>query len=231
MQGIDAVLMIEANAICKAYRQAKRRVPVLDRLSVQIDAGEFVAIVGPSGAGKSTLLQVLGCLDTPCSGEYWLNGREVSRLSEPELAAVRNRSIGFVFQSSHFVDYLDLVDNVALQGFYAPDYDAARSRSRAVELLRQVGLEHRLDHRPAELSGGERQRAALARALFNEPRLLLADEPSGNLDGANTEHLRNLLLEQNRAGITIVVVTHDPDMTIAAGRRLELDRGQLREAA
>ncbi len=223
--------MIEANAICKAYRQAKRRVPVLDRLSVQIDAGEFVAIVGPSGAGKSTLLQVLGCLDTPCSGEYWLNGREVSRLSEPELAAVRNRSIGFVFQSSHFVDYLDLVDNVALQGFYAPDYDAARSRSRAVELLRQVGLEHRLDHRPAELSGGERQRAALARALFNEPRLLLADEPSGNLDGANTEHLRNLLLEQNRAGITIVVVTHDPDMTIAAGRRLELDRGQLREAA
>ncbi len=223
--------MIEANAICKAYRQAKRRVPVLDRLSVQIDAGEFVAIVGPSGAGKSTLLQVLGCLDTPCSGEYWLNGHEVSRLSEPELAAVRNRSIGFVFQSSHFVDYLDLVDNVALQGFYAPDYDAARSRSRAVELLRQVGLEHRLDHRPAELSGGERQRAALARALFNEPRLLLADEPSGNLDGANTEHLRNLLLEQNRAGITIVVVTHDPDMTIAAGRRLELDRGQLREAA
>ena len=219
--------MIIADRINKAYEQGHRRVAVLRNLSLQVESGEFVAISGRSGAGKSTLLQLLGCLDNPSSGRYWLGGDEVSEMSEAELARIRNRKIGFVFQTSHFIDYLDLVDNVALHGFYAQEYDEPSCRARARALLDEVGLGHRLSHKPAELSGGERQRAALARALFGNPKLILADEPTGNLDSENAAILARIMLELNRKGITILLVTHDSDMARIAQRQLRLVDGGL----
>ncbi len=202
---------------------------MLDQLSVTIAEGDFVAIMGQSGAGKSTLLQLLGCLDAPTSGDYWLNGRRVSQLPEAKLADVRNQCIGFVFQTSHFIDYLDLIDNVALPGFYSADIDHDECRQRAKALLHEVGLGHRLDHKPGELSGGERQRAAIARALFSSPQLILADEPTGNLDEENTQHLVELLTNLNKSGITIILVTHDADVARVAHRRYTLTGGRLAE--
>jgi putative ABC transport system ATP-binding protein len=223
--------MIVAEHLCKSYDLGHRRVRVLNDLSLRVAAGDFVAITGRSGAGKSTLLQLLGCLDTPSSGEYRLAGSPVSRLSESELAEVRNKRIGFIFQTSHFIDYLDLVDNVALHGFYAGDYDEPACRRRARELLTDVGLAHRLTHKPAELSGGERQRAAVARALFGNPDLILADEPTGNLDGKNGAVFASLMRDLNRDGITILMVTHDTTMARIAARQLDLRDGQLKAAA
>lgn len=221
--------MIIAERICKTYEQGTRRVEVLDGLSLNIARGEFAAITGRSGSGKSTLLQVLGCLDVPTSGRYWLAGDEVSQLDEGALARVRNQRIGFIFQTSHFIDYLDLVDNVALHGFYAAEYDEAGCRAHARDLLTDVGLGHRLHHLPAELSGGERQRAAVARALFGRPDLILADEPSGNLDRDNAERLGGILAELHQQGITILLVTHDGDMARFARRQLRLEDGVLVE--
>jgi len=221
--------MIRAAGLAKSYRQAARVVPVLENLDLEMAAGEFVAIMGSSGAGKSTLLQLLGCLDTPDGGEYWLADAEVSQLDSDALAMVRNRHIGFVFQSAHFVDYLDLVDNVALSAEYGDPAQPEAHRQRARELLQRVGLGHRLDHLPAELSGGERQRAAVARALFADPELLLADEPTGNLDDENTHALVGLLCELNRDGLTILMVTHDVEVARIAGRRYALRSGRLEE--
>jgi len=223
--------MIVAEHLCKSYDLGHRRVEVLNDLSLRVPAGDFVAITGRSGAGKSTLLQLLGCLDIPSSGEYRLAGDAVSRLSEGELAEVRNKRIGFIFQTSHFIDYLDLVDNVALHGFYAGDYDEPDCRRHARELLTKVGLAHRLTHRPAELSGGERQRAAVARALFGNPDLILADEPTGNLDSKNGAVFASLMRDLNRDGITILMVTHDATMAGIATRQLDLRDGQLKAAA
>ncbi|MFQ5634940.1 MAG: ABC transporter ATP-binding protein [Gammaproteobacteria bacterium] len=223
--------MIVAEHLTKSYDQGHRHVEVLSDLSLRVPAGDFVAITGSSGVGKSTLLQLLGCLDNPSSGRYWLGGREVSRLTEGELARVRNTRIGFIFQTSHFIDYFDLVDNVALHGFYGGEYDETACRGRARELLTRVGLAHRLDHKPAELSGGERQRAAVARALFGSPDLILADEPTGNLDGKNGAVFAELMRTLNEDGITIVMVTHDSGMARIARRRLSLQDGQLEAAA
>jgi len=223
--------MIRAAGLEKSYRQAARVVPVLADLDLHIDTGEFVSIMGSSGAGKSTLLQLLGCLDTPDGGEYWLAGAEVSRLDADALAAVRNKRIGFVFQSAHFVDYLDLVDNVALAAEYGPSDDHEAHRQRARSLLERVGLGHRLEHLPAELSGGERQRAAVARALFADPALLLADEPTGNLDDENTRQLVGLLRDLNQEGLTILMVTHDLEVAGIAGRHFSLRGGRLEELA
>ena len=223
--------MIRTAGLQKAYRQAEREVRVLEGLDLEIKRGEFVAIMGSSGAGKSTLLQLLGCLDAPDAGEYWLDDREVSKLGPDMLAEVRNRSIGFVFQSAHFVDYLDLVDNVALPAEYGLSAGAAQHRARATELLARVGLGHRLDHRPSELSGGERQRAAVARAMFARPRLILADEPTGNLDEENTRQLVDLLTDLHRDGITILLVTHDPDVAAIADRCYRLRGGRLEDLA
>ncbi|UCG74211.1 MAG: ABC transporter ATP-binding protein [Chromatiales bacterium] len=223
--------MIRTAGLQKAYRQAEREVRVLEGLDLEIRRGEFVAIMGSSGAGKSTLLQLLGCLDVPDAGEYWLDDREVSKLGPDNLAEVRNRSIGFVFQSAHFVDYLDLVDNVALPAEYGPSTDVDQHRARAIELLQRVGLGHRLDHRPSELSGGERQRAAVARAMFARPRLILADEPTGNLDEENTRQLVELFADLHEEGITILLVTHDSDVAAIADRCYRLRGGRLENLA
>ena len=223
--------MIVAERLTKSYDQGHRHIEVLNDLSLNVPAGDFVAITGSSGAGKSTLLQLLGCLDNPSSGHYWLAGREVSQLTEGELARVRNTSIGFIFQTSHFIDYLNLVDNVALHGFYGREYDEPACRHRARELLTDVGLGHRLTHKPAELSGGERQRAAVARALFSSPDLILADEPTGNLDHENGSVFADLMRALNADGITIVMVTHDSGMADIASRQLCLRDGQLSAAA
>jgi len=221
--------MIHIESLAKVYDQGEHPVTVFDKLSLQLKDGEFLALMGTSGAGKTTLLQLLGCLDTPSGGSYWLAGREVSKLGEDELAALRNQHIGFIFQTSFFIDYLDLLDNVALPGFYArTTLQHGEARQRAAELLDTVGLSHRHSHRPTMLSGGERQRAAIARALFNKPSLLLADEPTGNLDADNTLRVMDILTGLNTSGISILMVTHDPLVAARAQRQAQLCNGELR---
>ena len=219
--------IIRTESLSKVYQQGVRAVPVLRDLSLAIADGEFIALMGTSGAGKTTLMNILGCLDRPSSGQYWLDGTEVSGFEEEDLAVLRNQKLGFVFQTSHFVDYLDLAENVALPGFYARRRPAGTQRRRALELLGQVGLGHRTDHVPAALSGGERQRVAIARALFNEPSVILADEPTGNLDAENTERVMQLFEQLSRAGKTLVLVTHDRAVAGRAGRTIELHGGTV----
>ena len=221
--------MIRARSLNKTYSENGRRVTVFQGLDLDCRAGEYLALMGPSGAGKTSLLQLLGCLDRPDEGSYELDGELVSAMGEEELAAIRNHKIGFVFQTNHFVDYLDLVENVALPGRYADAGEPAAVRERAVSLLRDLGLEHRLDHLPGELSGGERQRAALARALYNRPRLILADEPTGNLDAQHTQRTLALLEAVLDPGIALILVTHDRAVAARAQHILELREGCLQE--
>ncbi len=223
--------MIAARALAKHYRDNNRQVTVFDDLDLECAAGDYLALMGTSGAGKTSLLQLLGCLDRPDAGEYRLDGELVSALDEEALAHIRNRKIGFVFQTNYFVDYLDLVDNVALPGRYGGRHGDPALRERAVALLTRVGLDHRLHHLPGELSGGERQRAAIARALCNSPGLLLADEPTGNLDEANTERVLAILEELPGANTALIVVTHDRRVAQRADRRLMLRDGHLEEHA
>jgi putative ABC transport system ATP-binding protein len=214
--------MIRARNLSKIHLQGGQPVTAVRDFSLALEQGEFVALMGESGSGKTTVLQILGCLDPPSGGSYRLDGEAVDAMDEKRLAAVRNRTIGFVFQTSHFIDYLNLLDNVALPGFYAPGGNGADHRTRARELLRRFGLGHRVDHLPAALSGGERQRAAIARALFNNPRLLLADEPTGNLDSANTGRIMEILQELHRDGLSILLVTHDAAVAARADRVIHL---------
>ncbi len=223
--------MIRAEGLNKTYSENERDVTVFQGLDLECGAGEYLALMGPSGAGKTSLLQLLGCLDRPSAGNYYLDGELVSRLPEEDLADIRNRKIGFVFQTNHFVDYLDLVDNVALPGRYRGSGDNAALRERATGLLCELGLSHRLDHLPAQLSGGERQRAAIARALFNQPRLILADEPTGNLDAEHTERTLGLLEAVLGPDIAMILVTHDAAVAARAQRTLHLRDGRLQEAA
>jgi putative ABC transport system ATP-binding protein len=191
-----------------------------------IESGEYLAIMGPSGSGKSTLLHVLGCLDRPDRGSYELDGRDVSGLDEAELSLVRRHTIGFVFQFFHLVPRLSACENVELPMIFAGVPPAER-RERALARLRAVGLEPRAQHRPDQLSGGERQRVALARATVLEPKLLLADEPTGNLDTASGRHVLEILEQMNAAGLTLIVVTHDPAVARRARRILLLKDGQV----
>ena len=207
--------MIQADSIDKSYTLPGLKIPVLKNVSLEVGEGEFIAIMGPSGTGKSTLLNLLGCLDSIDGGSYILDNEAISEMDDAALAAVRNRKLGFVFQSTSFIDYLDLPDNVAMPGFYC-GMSRAESRTRATDLLKRVGLEHRLTHLPGQLSGGESQRVAIARALFNRPRLLLADEPTGNLDSKNSAEIVNLLKQLNAEGLTIVLITHDREVAGAA---------------
>ena len=222
--------MIQTRSLDKSYQLPEQQVPVLKDISLDVADGEFVAIMGPSGTGKSTLLNLLGCLDVADSGSFILDQETISKMHDRALADIRKRKLGFVFQSTSFIDYLDLPDNVAMPGFYS-GMSRADSRQRAIDLLEQVGLGHRLSHLPGQLSGGESQRVAIARALFNRPRLLLADEPTGNLDSRNSSEIVNMLRDLNAEGLTIVLITHDEAVAKAADRIFIMEDGTLSHAS
>jgi putative ABC transport system ATP-binding protein len=220
----DAAAILELRDIEKRYGTDKNPVPVLRGLSLRVEPGEYVAIVGPSGSGKSTLLNIVGCLDRPSAGRYFLAGEDVARLDDRSLSRIRNTRLGFVFQSFHLVPHLTVVENVEMPLFYRRVRRRERRR-RALSLLERVGLSHRFDHLPSELSGGECQRTAIARALANEPALLLADEPTGNLDSTTSKSILAALRELNDSGRTILMITHDADIARAARRRVALRDG------
>lgn len=203
-------------------------VRAVDNITLTIEAGDAVAIVGPSGSGKSTLLNLMGALDRPTSGTVELDGADVSRLSDRKLSALRGRALGFVFQRFMLLDALDAVENVATALLYRGT-SAAERRRRAIDALEQVGLGHRLDHRPSRLSGGEQQRVAVARAIVGEPALILADEPTGNLDSKTSEEILGLLLELNAAGNTVVVITHDLNVANRLPRRVHFQDSRIVE--
>ncbi len=217
--------MMELKSIVKTYQMEKVQVQALRGVSFSIEKGEMVALMGPSGCGKTTLLNILGCLDTPTSGSYHLDGVEVSNLSDSQLADIRNRKIGFVFQTFNLLARTSALENVRLPLLYGNGHD---SRGRALEALKRVGMGHRASHSPAELSGGERQRVAIARALVNNPAIILADEPTGNLDSRSSRDILDILYELNRVeGITIVVVTHEHEIANRAQRIFALRDGQI----
>ncbi len=222
--------MIQTRSLVKSYQLPGQQVPVLKKVSLDVADGEFVAIMGPSGTGKSTLLNLLGCLDIADAGSFILDQETISKMDDRALADIRNRKLGFVFQSTSFIDYLDLPDNVAMPGFYS-GMSRADCRQRAIDLLEQVGLGHRLSHLPGQLSGGESQRVAIARALFNRPRLLLADEPTGNLDSHNSSEIVNMLRDLNAEGLTIVLITHDEAIANTADRIFIMEDGRLSHAS
>ncbi|HEY2764955.1 MAG TPA: ABC transporter ATP-binding protein [Pseudonocardiaceae bacterium] len=223
---VDAPLL-ELRDVGKTYRSGSLEVEALRGASISIRAGEYVAIMGPSGSGKSTLMHVLGCLDSPTSGTYRLAGQDVSTMSEEELAEVRNQRIGFVFQQFNLLPSLTAGRNVELPLCYAGVRRAARS-TRAAEVLARVGLADRIEHRPGELSGGQQQRVAIARALVGNPALILADEPTGNLDSAATAEVLGLLDDLHAAGRTIVLITHEGDVAAAARRTVHILDGEIR---
>lgn len=217
--------MMELRNIVKTYQMEKVQVQALRGVSFSIEKGEMVALMGPSGCGKTTLLNILGCLDTPTSGSYHLDGVEVSNLSDSQLADIRNRKIGFVFQTFNLLARTSALENVRLPLLYGNGHD---SRGRALEALKRVGMGHRASHSPAELSGGERQRVAIARALVNNPAIILADEPTGNLDSRSSQDVLDILCELNHAeGITVVVVTHEHEIANRAQRIFALRDGQI----
>jgi putative ABC transport system ATP-binding protein len=213
----------------KFYGEGDARLHVLHAIDLEVRRGEFVAVLGQSGSGKSTLLNILGCLDRPSAGTYVLEGEDTARLDDNRLSALRNRSIGFVFQSFQLVPQLTVLENVEVPMFYAGVPRAERHRA-AAERLEEVGLSGRLHHRPSQLSGGEQQRVAIARALSNRPHLLLADEPTGNLDSATGEQILGLIRELHRSGRTVVMITHDAHVAAAAARRVRILDGRILDA-
>ncbi|WP_243060379.1 ABC transporter ATP-binding protein [Nocardioides sp. SR21] len=219
-------MIIELDGIRKTYRSGSIEFEALCGIDVGIDEGEFVAVVGPSGSGKSTLMNILGCLDNPTEGSYLLAGEDVSAMSETQLAEVRNKQIGFVFQQFNLLSSLPAWRNVELPLIYA-GVPRAERRERAVRALERVGLGDRVDNRPGELSGGQQQRVAVARALVTEPAMILADEPTGNLDSRSTADVLGLLDELHTAGRTIVLITHEHDVAARAGRRLTISDGRV----
>ena len=221
--------LIELNDLKKVYGDdPEAQVFALNGLSASVERGEFVAIMGPSGSGKSTLMNIIGCLDRPTSGAYILDSRDVSGLDKNALADVRNQKIGFVFQSFNLLPRLSALENVMLPMLYdaSQDLSTAEQRKRATEALTSVGLEKRLHHHPNQLSGGQQQRVAIARALINRPPLILADEPTGNLDSKSSVEIMELLHNLHATGVTIVMVTHEPDIARHAGRTICVRDGQ-----
>jgi putative ABC transport system ATP-binding protein len=217
---------VQLAGIRKTYRSGSIEFEALRGVDIQIDQGEYVAVIGPSGSGKSTLMNLLGCLDNPTEGTYLLGGEDVSAMSETQLAHVRNRRIGFVFQQFHLLSSLSAWRNVELPLIYAGVSRTVR-RERAVRALERVGLGDRIDNRPGELSGGQQQRVAVARALVTEPDIILADEPTGNLDSASTAAVLALLDELHHAGRTIVLITHEHDVAARAARNLVIRDGLI----
>jgi putative ABC transport system ATP-binding protein len=217
-------IVILTHHITREYDMGSEVVRALRGVDIQIRRNEFVAVMGPSGSGKSTLMNLIGCLDTPSGGEYWLNGQKVSDLSDDDLAHIRNKEIGFVFQTFNLLPRANALHNVELPLIYA-GLDSKSRRARAQHALQQVGLGDRMDHKPNELSGGQRQRVAIARALVNSPSILLADEPTGNLDSATGEEIMKLFEELWTGGQTIVLVTHESDIAAHARRQIHLRDG------
>ena len=216
--------LIKITNIKRDFPLGNEIVYVLKGIDLEINKGEYVALMGPSGSGKSTLMNILGCLDTPTSGTYVLNGKHVSEMQDDELAGIRNKEIGFVFQTFNLMPRTTALDNVALPMVYAGHSKSERVE-RATEVLTQVGLQDRMDHKPNQLSGGQRQRVAVARALVNKPSIILADEPTGNLDSKTSEEIMNLFNEIHANGNTVILVTHEEDIAAYAHRIIRLRDG------
>jgi putative ABC transport system ATP-binding protein len=221
-------MLIDIRDITKVYQMGDQQVHALSGVTVGVGRGEYVAIMGPSGSGKSTLMNLIGCLDTPTSGSYVLNGREVARMTDDELAAIRNQEIGFVFQTFNLLPRTTALQQVELPLVYS-GVSRKERKDRAVKALEAVGLTERMSHQPSELSGGQRQRVAVARALINNPSILLADEPTGNLDSQTGAEIMALFDELNRRGNTIVLVTHEEDIAAHARRIVRILDGKVRD--
>lgn len=218
--------IIELRKIVRNFPLGNQVVKVLKGIDLEVKRNEYVALMGPSGSGKSTLMNLLGCLDTPTSGEYWLNGQDVARLTDNQLAEIRNKEIGFVFQTFNLLPRSTALENVALPLVYA-GYSSKERNERAEEVLTQVGLADRMDHRPNQLSGGQRQRVAVARALVNKPSIILADEPTGNLDTKTSIEIMDLFGDIQKNGNTVILVTHEEDIAQHARRIIRLRDGEV----
>jgi putative ABC transport system ATP-binding protein len=214
--------------LCKNYELGTVQLKVLRDIALTINEGEYVAIMGPSGSGKSTLLNMIGCLDRPTSGDYWLGGLNVSLLDDDELSLIRGARIGFIFQSFNLINQLNVVENIEVPMYYQGRSES-ESAERAKELATMVGLAERFEHRPSELSGGQQQRVAIARALANDPLIILADEPTGNLDSESGADILEILRDLHRQGKTLIVVTHDDNIAASAERVVELFDGQIKQ--
>ena len=219
--------MIELDNITKIYKMGRTEVPALRGISCRIEQGEMISIMGHSGSGKSTMMNVIGCLDRPTSGEYYLEGVEVNKLNDDKLAEIRNNKIGFVFQSFNLLPRVSALANVEIPLIYS---GIRGRRQRALQVLESVGLAHRAKHKPTEMAGGEQQRVAIARALVNNPSIILADEPTGNLDTQTSKEIMLLLQQLNRQGITIILVTHEPDIATYTQRTIRIRDGQIEDS-
>ena len=226
--GRDSDEVVRLEDVKRHYTVGDETVKALDGVSFSIRRGSYWAIMGPSGSGKSTLLNILGCLDRPTQGHYWLNGADVAGMDDNQLSDHRLRNLGFVFQSFHLIPQLTVLENIEMPMFYL-GLSLAERRRRAEELAEKVGMAHRLQHLPAELSGGQRQRVAVARALANDPALVLADEPTGNLDSATSVQIMGLFQELNDQGKTVIVVTHEPDIDAYASSHIVVKDGLIQK--
>lgn len=218
--------LVEVQDMCKIYNPGENEVRALDHVSLKIQKGEFVAIIGHSGSGKSTLMNMLGCLDVPTSGRYFLNGKDVSNLSDDELSDIRNMEIGFIFQGFNLIPNLTAEENVELPLIYRGVGKKERTRL-AVESLEMVGLSHRMDHKPSEMSGGQQQRVAIARAIAAKPPVILADEPTGNLDSRSTQEIINVLKDLHKSGRTVILITHDDEIAAQVKRVIRIKDGRI----
>lgn len=218
--------LVEVQDMCKVYNPGENEVRALDHVSLKIQTGEFVAIIGHSGSGKSTLMNMLGCLDVPTSGQYFLNGKDVSHMTDDELSDIRNMEIGFIFQGFNLIPNLTAQENVELPLIYRGVGKKER-QALATESLEMVGLSHRMDHKPSEMSGGQQQRVAIARAIAAKPPVILADEPTGNLDSKSTQEIMNVLKDLHKSGRTVILITHDDEIAAQVKRVIRIKDGRI----